>query len=94
MLYNFYFKNINKKPIGISLRYSTSLKKVIITRSTNELLKINDIINFINDIEVKYVRDVKEILKINNNLNIVIYRNSNPLFNNVYNNDIDLLEYI
>lgn len=94
MLYNFYFKNINIKPIGISLGYSTSLKKVIITRSTNELLKINDIINFINDIEVKYVRDVNEILKINNNLNIIIYRYNNPLFNNVYNNDIDLLEYI
>ena len=85
---------IHKKPIGISLEYSTYLKKVIITKSTNKLLKINDIINFINNIEVKYVRDVKLILKNNNNLNIVISRDINPLFNNVYNNDIDFLEYI
>ena len=94
MLYNFYFKNIHSNPIGISLGYSISLKKVIITKSTNELLKINDTINFINDIEVKFVKDVKDILKKNNNLNIVVSRNFNPLFKNVYNNGIDLLEYI
>ena len=94
MLYNFYFKNINTTPIGISVGYSTKLNKVVITKSTNNLLKINDIINFINNIEVKYVRDVKDILNENNNLNIVISRDFNPLFNYVYNNDIDLLEYI
>tara|TARA_B100000886_G_scaffold339904_1_gene306891 strand:- start:223 stop:507 length:285 start_codon:yes stop_codon:yes gene_type:complete len=94
MLYNFYFKNINTTPIGISVGYSTKLNKVIITKSANKLLKINDIINFINNIEVKYVRDVKDILKKNNNLNIIIGRDINPLFENVYNNDIDLLEYI
>ena len=83
MLINYYYDDYNFFISDITYIYSNTLKKVIITNSKNNKFKINDIIVFINNFEIKSLKDIELIFDNFNYVNIIARREINPLLNNI-----------
>jgi len=91
MFINYYYDDYNFFISDIAYIYSNTLKKVIITNSKNNKFKINDIIVFINNFEIKSLKDIELIFDNFNYVNIIARREINPLLNNTNYDHIDIL---